>query len=201
MSSTSEKIKHYYNDSIFEDRYFTFPALYSYVVEQAPPNARFVEIGCWKGQSVAYLGVEVHNSGKNIKVDCVDVWTEESCGSQLGVYEKFIENTKPVSHIINVVRQLSVEASKLYEDDSLDFVFIDGDHKYDAVVADIEAWLPKIKAGGIIAGHDYGWCTDVRKAVHHCFGESTEQFTDTYGIGYKSYQDPWGEGCWMLKIE
>lgn len=201
MSSTNNQMNHYYQNDMFEDQYFTYPSLYSYAVEQAPSNARFVEIGCWKGQSVAYLGVEIHNSGKNITLDCVDVWTEESCGSQLGVYEKFLQNTKSVSHIIKVVRQFSVDASKLYEDNSLDFVFIDGDHKYDAVVSDIQAWLPKVKSKGILAGHDYAWCTDVRKAVHDTLGEADGKYTDAYGVGYSSYDDPWREGCWIVNID
>jgi predicted O-methyltransferase YrrM len=49
----------------------------------------------------------------------------------------------------------SVEAAALFASSSLDFVFIDGDHSCAAVLADIAAWLPKIKPGGLLAGHDY----------------------------------------------
>ena len=45
-------------------------------------------------------------------------------------------------------------AAKMHEPDSLDFVFIDGDHSTEAVTADIEAWLPKLKPDGVLAGHD-----------------------------------------------
>ena len=38
---------------------------------------------------------------------------------------------------------------------SLDLVFIDGDHSYDAVVDDIEAWEPKVRPGGVLGGHDF----------------------------------------------
>lgn len=52
-------------------------------------------------------------------------------------------------------RMTSLEATKLVEDESLDFVFIDGMHTYEAVKEDIKAWLPKIKKGGILSGDDY----------------------------------------------
>lgn len=49
----------------------------------------------------------------------------------------------------------SLEATKYIEDNSLDFVYIDGNHQYEFVKADIKAWLPKVKKGGILGGHDY----------------------------------------------
>jgi predicted O-methyltransferase YrrM len=49
----------------------------------------------------------------------------------------------------------SVEASKTFEDKSVDFVFIDAGHTYEEVVEDIKSWLPKVKKGGFIGGHDY----------------------------------------------
>ena len=53
----------------------------------------------------------------------------------------------------------SEEASKHFENESLDFVFIDGLHDYESVKNDISYWYPKVKVGGIISGHDYcaGW--------------------------------------------
>lgn len=49
----------------------------------------------------------------------------------------------------------SVEAAKLIPDESLDFVFIDANHAYEFVKADIQAWYPKVRYGGIVSGHDY----------------------------------------------
>ena len=46
--------------------------------------------------------------------------------------------------------------SDMFNDDSLDFVFVDGDHSYEGCKADIEAWWPKLKKGGIMSGDDYG---------------------------------------------
>jgi hypothetical protein len=44
--------------------------------------------------------------------------------------------------------------------ESLDFAFIDGNHRYEHVRADLHAWWPKIRAGGLLSGHDYGVCRD-----------------------------------------
>lgn len=53
-----------------------------------------------------------------------------------------------------VTRSTSAAAASWVEDHSLDWVFIDGDHRYEAVAEDIRLWTPKVRAGGIVAGHD-----------------------------------------------
>ena len=55
-----------------------------------------------------------------------------------------------------IIKKWSVDASKDFEDESLDFIFIDGDHEFQAITNDIACWIKKIKKGGIISGHDYG---------------------------------------------
>ena len=54
-----------------------------------------------------------------------------------------------------LIRTTSEEASKQFEDGSLDFVYIDGNHLYPAVKKDIDIWWPKVRAGGVMGGHDY----------------------------------------------
>ena len=58
----------------------------------------------------------------------------------------------------------SMEAVDQYKDESLDFVFIDGNHSYEFVFNDIKYWLPKVKIGAVLAGHDYS-SESVSKAV------------------------------------
>ncbi|WP_197231395.1 class I SAM-dependent methyltransferase [Novipirellula artificiosorum] len=53
------------------------------------------------------------------------------------------------------VRLPSTKATRCFEDGELDFVFIDGDHSYQSVKADLTAWHPKLRPGGILLGHDY----------------------------------------------
>lgn len=76
------------------------------------------------------------------------------------VENKFMEDQ------ITIVREFSVPASEKFADESMDFVYIDGNHSYENVKADIEAWHKKVKKGGIVAGHDY----IKRKGQDHIFG-------------------------------
>jgi len=68
--------------------------------------------------------------------------------------EEFHERLKPVAGIYNLQQMTSDEAYKLYEDKSIDFLMIDGDHDPEAVKRDIINFLPKMKTGGVIVGDD-----------------------------------------------
>jgi SAM-dependent methyltransferase len=163
-------IEHFYNN--IGENWFTYAPFYKEMVEFFPDGSHFVEVGCWKGRSATYMAVEINNSNKKIKFDCVDLWD----GSNEPLYNKnkdvvdnvlyqvFLKNIEPVKHIINPIRMSSVEASKLYLDESLDFVFIDACHEYECVKEDIISWYPKIKKGGIIAGHDFN-LKQIQKAL------------------------------------
>ncbi|KKL73401.1 hypothetical protein LCGC14_2075290 [marine sediment metagenome] len=56
---------------------------------------------------------------------------------------------------VRLVVAFSVEAAGMLGERSLDWVYIDAHHSYQAVTEDLEAWFPKVKLGGVIAGHDY----------------------------------------------
>jgi Methyltransferase domain len=154
--------------------WFIYQPIYDVMVHLAAPGAHFVEVGAWRGRSTAYMAVNIINSNKQIRFDVVDTWQgsldEEVHQSDPSVvngtlFEEFMNNMEPVKHIINPIRMTSVEASKKYEDNSLDFVLIDGSHRYEDVVDDIMHWLPKLKIGGWLAGDDYEW-GGVKKAVN-----------------------------------
>lgn len=83
------------------------------------------------------------------------------------VLHDFFEDTKT-----QILRLSSFEASQRIEG-PLDLVFIDGDHSYEGVKQDISLWLPKVRSGGIISGHDYDYpeLPGVRKAVDEVLGE------------------------------
>jgi len=169
-----QKIEHFYQN-IGED-WFGHSNFYSEIVNKFPDDSHFVEVGVWKGRGAAYMATEIINSGKKIKFDCVDNWEYSDLQKDIpenlyeNLYETFLENVKPVKHMINPIKLLSHDASKLYENNSLDFVFIDAAHDYENVKRDIESWLPKIKVGGILAGHDYETSIDgVKRAVDEVF--------------------------------
>jgi hypothetical protein len=56
---------------------------------------------------------------------------------------------------VTILRKTSEEASKIISDGSLDFVYIDALHEFDPFMLDLLLWSPKVKLGGIVAGHDY----------------------------------------------
>jgi hypothetical protein len=70
------------------------------------------------------------------------------------VRSQFDKRTRRFGDRVRVLHMETVAAADHVQ--PLDFVFIDADHSYEAVAADIDAWLPKIRAGGLISGHDYG---------------------------------------------
>jgi hypothetical protein len=179
-------MEHIYQNPWFGENWFTYPKLYSSFVKNLPNGSKIVEVGSWKGKSVAYLGVEIVNSGKDIKVDAVDTWMgspespdhlQDAYVKTNTLYSLFLTNIAPLAHVIKPIRMTSVDAAKLYEDNSLDVVFIDAGHTYEAVKSDVAAWLPKVKVGGILAGHDYAWSDDVRRAVD----ESIAPIVETEG--------------------
>jgi hypothetical protein len=190
------KLEHVYNQPNFGENWFTYPNLYSRFVQEIPDGSKIVEVGCWKGKSIAYLAVEIINSGKKIKVDAVDTWlgsgnkeyyhgnTHDDTNA---LYELFLSNillVDPEKNIITPIRKASTDAVVTYADESLDVVFIDACHTYECVKEDIAAWFPKVKKGGYIAGHDYLWSHE--DAVRRAVNESLPTVDQT-------------EGCWVYK--
>jgi len=171
-------MEHFYNNGKI-DGFFGYESLYLRMIDRAnsSDNCHFVEVGVWEGMSACFMAVEIANSDKNIKFDCVDMWdfvetSEEFTKDEFsGLFEKFVNNITPVKDYINIVRSLSWEAADRYQDNSLDFVFIDAAHDYTSVTKDLIAWYPKIKNNGVIAGHDYAPNVGVYAAVNNFFAD------------------------------
>ena len=152
-----------------------YPAFYHAIANVFPSGGKFVEIGSWMGQSAVILCHRLQDIGKAAEVTCVDTFQgEQNQPSHLEIVAgmggstrwKFEENIKAagVADMINVIQSDSAEAASHFDDESLDGVFIDAAHDYDSVVKDVAAWFPKVKPGGIFAGHDYPW-HEVKRAV------------------------------------
>ncbi|MEO6582963.1 MAG: class I SAM-dependent methyltransferase [Ferruginibacter sp.] len=132
------------------------------------------EIGVNTGVTSEYLL-------KNLSIEtyyCIDPWvpydgpsagtthnTEELADSH---YNETLRRTEFAGDKVKILRMGSEDALKEVPDKSLDFVFIDGDHSYDAVIKDICGWWPKVKDGKIFAGHDYSH-GDVNRALRQFF--------------------------------
>jgi len=163
--------------------YFDFESVYNEVVAAAPNGSTLIEVGCWLGRSVIYLAEAVSASGKDIRVFAVDTWrgSEEHCPEDQvlirahygHVWHQFVNNVRAcgAQSIIVPMPLPSLEASKYFEDSSAFMVFIDAQHAYEPVKSDIAAWRSKVKPGGYLAGHDYGWNgpQHVKRAVDEAF--------------------------------
>jgi len=170
MITDYKKIKGWFD---YENVYDT---VLEYLSVKLKRKLRVVEIGAWLGKSSFYL-VQQHCDKADIYI--IDTWkgspgelhSTHSLATERDIYLDFIENMKIHHGKFTAIRSMSVDAAKLFQDLSVDFIFIDGDHTYEGVKSDIEAWQIKLTEFGVIAGHDYviGW-DGVRKAVNEKFG-------------------------------
>jgi len=149
-----------------------FANLYSMVVDGAADGATFVEVGTWQGKSAILMARLIRRSGKKIEFYVVDTFKGDSvlqnaqpdrCADLRSLFDANLKRHGIMQGVIGepdcqlrVMSQSSVEASMPFADASLDFVFIDAAHDFESVRDDIAAWLPKVKPGGVLAGHDFG---------------------------------------------
>jgi hypothetical protein len=124
---------------------------------------RGAEVGVWRGAFSAHFCVE----NPDLHMLCVDPWISypewndpknlpplpKSEALIAGAYQEAQARLGPLN--CTIARAFSVDAAATVPDASLDFVYIDGNHVYDAVMADLQAWAPKVRSGGFVAGHDY----------------------------------------------
>jgi predicted O-methyltransferase YrrM len=158
------KTEHFYHKL---PNWFDFQEIYLHEIKRAPQTgATFVELGTWCGSSAAFMAVEIKNSGKVIDFATADLW--KNAPMKLDEVEGIFAKHGVLAYCDFVVCDSAVMAQRF---DSVDFAFIDASHAYEAVARDIQAWWPKIKSGGTLAGHDYypqnpkNW-PGVAKAVH-----------------------------------
>lgn len=118
-----------------------------------------VEVGSYKGFYANQI-----LKGWTGKLFLIDIWRPMNISvyndsSNQFNYEKIIteccQNIKNNEDRCFMIRSDSQNAVELFEDESLDFVYIDANHKYEYVKQDISLWYPKVRKGGILAGHDY----------------------------------------------
>ena len=157
-----------------QNEYFPGHVLVPHFTENA--SIVGVEIGVMSG--VGSLGML--SKLPNLKLYCVDPW--KHCPGEefeAGMPQEVLdENYDIAKERIGRFPDRGFIVKKRSDDalddvpDNLDFVFIDGHHRYEQVKRDISNYFKKVKKGGIIAGHDYGQVPEVTQAVDEFFAAS-----------------------------
>lgn len=144
------------------------------------------EIGVWKGETSRFLLATFPRMFLHM-VDPWKVWKKDERyfhDGEMGqlsqeawdeIKRQALENVSPFNLRCSIHEGLSEVAAQGFRDSYLDFVFLDASHFYEDVIKDIQIWLPKIKTGGLMLGHDYRttgdrWGFGVKKAVDEMFG-------------------------------
>lgn len=122
------------------------------IVEALKP-ARMLEVGSYLGQSGIALGRVLATWDGTLT--CVDVWTQTPAGPA-DTFPTFATNVAAAG-LTNITpwRACSLEAAARYDGPPFDAIYIDADHTYEAVRADLRAWWPHLADGGLLAGDDY----------------------------------------------
>ncbi|NDF61192.1 MAG: class I SAM-dependent methyltransferase, partial [Crocinitomicaceae bacterium] len=182
--------------------FFDSDLVYKFATKIFPDNSTFVEIGSWMGRSTCCLGQEVKKSKKNIRIYAIDTFegSEEHTeiiqdikNNSTSLLKLFRNNISlcEVDSIITPIQGKSLDVVSQFDDESIDFIFIDASHDYENVLADITAWYPKLKPGGLIAGDDYSFCWNgVIKAVDEYFNNKTVFFLNG-NLNYDYSQKIW----------
>jgi len=118
-----------------------------------------VEVGVFMG----FHSEHMLESCRNLKLICVDIydnlngngyddWDKQRFDA---LYKKVTKKFERYGRA-QFIRKISSEAVKCFKPKSIDFVYIDADHRYEGVALDLLLWAPKVKDGGLVSGHDYG---------------------------------------------
>jgi len=156
---------------------------------------RIIEVGVYKGRFCGglnwvcphitnYIGIDTwadfhnpeyleENMAKMTNEDWIEAYLE--CCRSTMVYPQ-----------IKLIRANANDVAKIIPNKSVDMVFIDADHSYEAVLNDLKVWTPKVRRGGIMSGHDFiKHHTGVKRAVIEFFGDRVDRLPAT---------------CWKVEI-
>jgi hypothetical protein len=151
---------------------------------------RGAEVGVWRGA----FSAKFCEANPDLRMLCVDPWEPHQAWidtknalppekAKAFMEESYRDARRRLDPLrCTIVRKFSADAAQGVPDGSLDFVYIDGNHVYDAVIEDLLRWAPKVRAGGIVAGHDYR-VSDKKPFIQVV--AAVNDYTKAHGI------DPW----------
>jgi hypothetical protein len=186
-----KKIDHYYHSL---EGWFNMEAQYLELLDATPEGGTFVELGCYKGKSTSFIGVEIHKRKRDINFFAIDSFqgaTNSTDANEIKAYENISEieesytyNVSLIGNKIKTIVSLTDEAAQYFEDKSVDVLFVDAGHSREAVLNDLKAWYPKMKNNSIMAGHDWTSWPGVKEAFLEFFKREPDKIeNDCWFIG------------------
>jgi len=158
------------------------------LIARLPKNGIGAEIGVWKGM----FSRRLLQGTAPAELHLIDPWAFSAdfprrryggaeASDQDGmdaicrdVAASFAKNLR-----VRIHRLRSADAAPLFPDEHFDWIYIDGDHSYEAVIQDLRLWHPKIKKGGLLAGDDYTWRDE---AGQLSVARAVREFVATAGV-------------------
>ena len=168
--------------------------IYKIIIDKLEDGDSVVEIGTFFGQSTIFMASLIKQSGKRIKFDTIDSLWQIDADVRRGDHPKSFYEYRfskeltniPIDELIKAhYRLCGVEEYinlmigdsrwlwKWYDEESLKFVYIDGDHNYDIVKLDMNNWWSRVKVGGYMGGDDIDAYPSVLKAMNELIEEKS----------------------------
>lgn len=147
---------------------------------------KIAEIGVFQGQNFELM--VAHNPELAVGVD---VWREDGIPGQndadlpqeeLDAMYRHLEHKYINNKNVKLIRDYTVKAAELFEDESLDLIYIDANHTYEGAKADIEAWYTKVKKGGFVTGDDYWDRMSPKRHVRFGVVRAVNEFAEKNGL-------------------
>lgn len=166
-------------------------------LNKMPKGGVAIEIGVWRGE----FSRKILDALEPKKLCLIDPWKsfedhDDAAFSGREAAEKMDEIYEDVVRLyadeikskqVLVMREMSLDALKKFKNETINFAYVDGDHSYEGVKADLAALMPKMAPGGIMAFDDYhrrGWWGDgVLRAIHEFIGEHPSEIRVMTVIG------------------
>ncbi len=135
--------------------YNSFRPAIVYIKQKLGKGVTGAEIGVYKGDNAEFILTLLEPT----MLYLIDPWNNflDIDSNEIIGYTHYIETQERLKLYGNkrLIKKTSKEANKLFNNEELDFVYIDADHHYEAIKNDLNLWYPKVKKGGILSGHDY----------------------------------------------
>ena len=150
-------------------------------------NTTMIEIGSYMGEStMLFASSQIFDKIYTIEPhEGHEIFNENHGYSWELVKQQFEINTRYFDNI-SLISDYSYNVVDTFEDNSIDFIYIDANHLYESVKQDLTLYYPKVKPGGYIGGHDYqkDW-PGVVTAIHEIIGYPEKVFDDGSWIKQK----------------